>query len=57
LQFKKNNNAVSEIIGTMILLIIAVSVVTFVFFNVFTNLNSPEDINVNIVASLDEDLS
>jgi len=57
LKFKFHNSAVSEIIGTMILLIIAVSVVTFVFFNVFSNLKSSEDINVEIVAKLDHGLS
>jgi len=53
---KYHDNAVSEIIGTMILLIIAVVVVSFVFYTVITNLESTDEIDVNIFGKIDTGL-
>ncbi|ENO12211.1 Protein containing DUF1628 [Thermoplasmatales archaeon SCGC AB-539-C06] len=48
----KGKNAVSEIIGTMILLVIAVSVFAYVFITVTSNLDSESDTNVDIVGKI-----
>ena len=52
LKFKNNNNAVTEVIGTMILLLIAVSVVTLVFYSTVSSLTSDSDKIVDIVGRL-----
>jgi hypothetical protein len=49
----KEKNAVSEIIGTMILLVIAVSVFAYVFITVTSSLDSESDTNVDIVGKID----
>jgi hypothetical protein len=57
LKIIKQKNAVSEIIGTMILLVIAVSVFAYVFITVTSSLDSESDINVDIVAKIDYGLN
>ncbi len=49
----KEKNAVSEIIGTMILLVIAVSVFAYVFITVTSNLEPTEEINCEIVGKME----
>ncbi|MFE3845744.1 LamG-like jellyroll fold domain-containing protein [Thermoplasmatota archaeon] len=49
----KDNNSVTEILGTLLLLIIAVIVMSFIVFTVLTNINSDDAINVDILARLD----
>jgi len=48
-----NQNAITEIIGTMILLIIAVSVIGYVYVTVFSNLTVEEDINCVIQGKIE----
>ena len=52
MKFKNNNKAVTEVIGTMILLLIAVSVVTLVFYSTVSSLTSDSDKIVDIVGRL-----
>ena len=46
-------DAVTELVGTMILLLIAVSVMAFVYVTVFNGLEPEEDINCEIVGKLE----
>ena len=53
INFKNDENAVTEIIGTMILLVIAVSVITCIYFTVFSNLEPVDEINCVIVGGIE----
>ena len=48
-----NQNAITEIIGTMILLVIAVSVIAYVYVTAFSNLTIEEDINCVIQGKIE----
>ncbi len=52
MKIRKGNNAVTEIIGTMILLLIAVAVFAVIFYTVVSNLNSSSETIVDIVGKM-----
>ena len=55
MDFIKDEKSVSEILGTLILLIIAVVVVSAIIITVLSNLDDKSDIKVDPVGRLDDD--
>ena len=53
LQIKNDNKAVTELIGTMILLIIAVIAISYVYITVLSNVEPVEEINCDIAGSIE----
>ena len=53
MKLMKNNESVSEIMGTLLLLIVAVLVVTAIIITVISTLNDNAEPEVNIFGKLD----